>query len=282
MTEQRNLVRDISDTALWVAYFRARETQRPDGLFRDPYAEKLAGPKGYEIAAKLPDGDKHEWAWVARTYLFDEFMEREIREGADLVINLAAGLDSRPYRMDVSPDLRWVEVDLPQLVAYKEEVLANDKPKCKLERISLDLSDRDARRKLFAKWNGEAKKIAVMTEGLLIYFTPEEVASFARDLADGEHFVSWVIDLASPFQLKLMQSNMGKQLDQAGAPFKFGPAEGAEFFRPCGWVPKDVQGFLKTAAKFNRAPTELLSLLPEPKGPMTRYPWTGIARLQKH
>ena len=52
MTEQQNLVRDISDTALWVAYFRARETQRPDGLFRDPYAEKLAGPKGYEIAAK--------------------------------------------------------------------------------------------------------------------------------------------------------------------------------------------------------------------------------------
>src|SRR5258707_10548779 len=92
MTEQQNLVRDITDTALWVAYFRARETQRPDGLFRDPYAEKLAGPKGYEIAAKLPDGDKHEWAWVARTYLFDEFMAREIREGADLVINLAAGV----------------------------------------------------------------------------------------------------------------------------------------------------------------------------------------------
>ena len=75
-----------------------------------------------------------------------------------------------------------------------------------------------------------------MTEGLLIYFAPEEVASFARDLAEGEHFVSWVIDLASPFQLKLMQSNMGKQLDQAGAPFQFGPIEGAEFFRPHGWV----------------------------------------------
>jgi methyltransferase (TIGR00027 family) len=281
MTEQKNLVRDISDTALWVAYFRAKETERPDGLFRDPYAEKLSGAKGYEIAAKLPDGDKHEWAWVARTYLFDEFMAREIREGADLVINLAAGLDSRPYRMEMSPNLRWIEVDLPQLVAYKEEILANDKPKCRLERISLDLSDREARRALFAKWNSEAKKIAVMTEGLLIYFSPEEVASFSRDLAEGEHFVSWVIDLASPFQLKLMQQNMGKQLDQAGAPFKFGPAEGAEFFRPNGWVPKDVQGFLKTAAKFNRAPAELLSLLPEPKGPMTRYPWTGIARLQK-
>ncbi len=123
MTEQKNLVRDISDTALWVAYFRAKETERPDGMFRDPYAEKLSGSKGYEIAAKLPDGDKHEWAWVARTYLFDEFMAREIREGADLVINLAAGLDSRPYRMEMSPNLRWIEVDLPQLVAYKEENL---------------------------------------------------------------------------------------------------------------------------------------------------------------
>ena len=107
MTESNLTVRDISDTARWVAYFRALETQRPDALFRDPYAERLAGKYGFQIANTLTDGNKHEWAWVARTYLFDQFVAREINDGADLVINLAAGLDARPYRMDLPSTLQW-------------------------------------------------------------------------------------------------------------------------------------------------------------------------------
>lgn len=278
---ESSTVRNISDTARWVAYFRALETKRPDALFRDPYAERLAGELGFHIANTLPDGNKHEWAWVARTYLFDEFLSREIKEGATLVVNLAAGLDARPYRMELPPTLQWVEVDLPEIISYKQEVLANVQPKCRLERISLDLSDGPARRKLFSDLDGRAKKIVVASEGLLIYFTAEEVASLARDLASPSHFRNWVIDLASPGQLRLMQRSTGKQLSEAGAAFKFGPAEGAKFFTPHGWDPSDIQGMLKTAAQFKRAPAELLSLLPEPKGAPGNYPWTGVCLLKR-
>src|SRR5579863_2005541 len=145
MTDPTSTVRGISDTARWVAYFRARETERPDALFRDPYAERLAGELGLQIANTLPDGNKHEWAWVARTYLFDHFLSRAIRDGADLVVNLAAGLDACPYRMNVPAALQWVEVDLPDIVSYKEEILGNEKPRCRLERVALDLSDVSAR-----------------------------------------------------------------------------------------------------------------------------------------
>jgi methyltransferase (TIGR00027 family) len=265
-----------------VAYFRALETKRPDALFRDPYAERLAGAHGFNIANTLPDGNKHEWAWVARTYLFDQFLSRAIQDGADLVVNLAAGLDARPYRMNLPPTLQWVEVDLPDIVSYKEEILGKEKPRCQLERVSLDLSDVPARRKLLAELDGRATKVVVASEGLLIYFTAEEVASLAKDLAAGEHFQSWIIDLASPGQLRLMQRTTGKQLSEAGAAFKFGPPEGANFFTPHGWKPKDVQGMLKTAAQFKRAPAELLSLLPEPKGNPGNYPWTGVCLLEKH
>ena len=281
MTEQDLTVRGVSDTARWVAYFRAVETRRHDALFRDPYAERLAGEHGFQIANALPDGNKHEWAWVARTYLFDQFLSRAIQEGADLVVNLAAGLDARPYRMNLPATLQWVEVDLPEIVSYKEEILANEKPRCRLERISLDLSDVPARRELFATLDDKAKKVIVASEGLLIYFTSAEVALLAEDLADGKHFQNWIIDLASPGQLRLMQRTTGKQLSEAGAPFKFGPAEGANFFIPYGWKPKDVQGMLKTAAHFKRAPVELLSLLPEPKGNPGNYPWTGVCLLKK-
>jgi methyltransferase (TIGR00027 family) len=282
MTDSSSSVRNISDTARWVAYFRARETERPDALFRDPFAERLAGDRGFGIANTLADGNKHEWAWMARTYLFDQFVSQEIAAGADVVLNLAAGLDARPYRMDLPPQLHWVEVDLPDLVAYKQQVLANDVPKCKLERIALDLADANARRELFARVNNLGSKVVVMTEGLLIYFTNEEVASLAQDLAACSHFRSWVIDLASPGQLRLMQRTTGKQLLEAGAPFKFGPPEGQNFFLPYGWVAHEVEGMLKTAAKFNRPPAELLALLPEPKGLPGNYPWSGVCVLKRN
>ncbi|MFZ0824015.1 MAG: SAM-dependent methyltransferase [Terriglobales bacterium] len=274
-------VRGVSDTARWVAYFRALETRRPDALFHDPYAERLAGDHGFRIANTLIQGNKQEWAWVARTYLFDQFLSRAIQEGADLVVNLAAGLDARPYRMNLPPTLQWIEVDFQDIIAYKEETLANEKPRCRLERISLDLSDGPERRKLFAQLNARATKVVVATEGLLIYFSAEEVASLAADLAAENRFQTWIIDLASPGQLRLMQRTTGKQLSEAGAAFKFGPPEGVNFFAPYGWEPTDVQGMLKTAAQFNRAPAELLSLLPEPKGNPGNFPWTGVCLLNK-
>jgi methyltransferase (TIGR00027 family) len=280
MTELNFAVRNISDTALWVAYFRALESQRPDALFRDPYAERLAGERGFEIANALPDGTKHEWAWVARTYLFDQFLLREVREGAELVINLAAGLDARPYRMQLPATLQWIEVDLPEIISYKEGILREDQPKCRLERIPMDLSDLATRRSYFRELNRMARRIVVLSEGLLIYFTCEEVGSLARDLAVGSHFRSWIIDLASPGQLKLMQRT-GRHLSEAGAAFKFAPREGPDFFVQHGWKPNDVQGLLKTAAKFKRPPNDMLAWLPEPKRAPGNYPWTGVCLLKK-
>jgi methyltransferase (TIGR00027 family) len=274
-------VRNVSDTARWVAYFRALESQRPDALFRDPFAERLAGEHGFQIANDLRDGNKHEWAWVARTYLFDEFISKAVKAGADQVINLAAGLDARPYRMELPATLQWVEVDFPEIVSYKEGVLAAEKPNCRLERYGMDLANVLERRSLFTKLNARARRTVVASEGLLIYFTPEDVASLASDLAAHSSFSNWVVDLASPGQLKIMQRTTGKQLSEAGAAFKFGPPEGANYFTPYGWSPVDVRGMLKTAASFNRAPAELLSLLPEPKGPMMNYPWTGVCLLSR-
>jgi methyltransferase (TIGR00027 family) len=281
MNETSISVRRISDTALWVACFRAKETERPDALFHDPFARKLAGERGFEIAQRLQDGTKHEWAWMARTFLFDQFIAREVAAGADVVLNLAAGLDARPYRMDLPSSLHWIEVDLPEIVSYKNEVLAADTPRCAFERIALDLSDVAARQALFARVNGLGTKVVVMTEGLLIYFTNDEVAAFAQDLAAPPNFRRWVFDLTSPGQLRVMQRTTGKQLSEAGAAFKFGPPEGANFFKPHGWELLEIQGMLQTAASLNRAPAELLSLLPEPKGLPGNYPWTGVGVLTR-
>jgi methyltransferase (TIGR00027 family) len=283
-TETQATVRNISDTARWAAVFRARETERPDALFRDPYAERLAGKLGVDIANTLPEGNSHAWAWVARTYLFDQFITQELQQGTDMVVNLAAGLDARPYRMKLPASLRWIEVDLPEILTYKEGILVNERPTCALERVRLDLSDVPGRRALFADLDRHAHRILVLTEGLLIYLSAEEVGSLAKDLATGPHFQRWIMDITSPGLLRMMQRTAGKTLSEVGAPFKFGPAEGPAYFSPHGWEPADVKSLLKTATKFKRPPflLRLFGHLPEQKKPAGNRPWSGVCLFKKN
>jgi hypothetical protein len=87
----------------------------------------------------------------------------------------------------------------------------------------------------------------------------------------------------SPGLLRMMQRSTGKQLSQVGAPFKFGPAEGPHFLEPYGWRAAEVQGLLKTAARFKRPPfgLRLLSHLPEKKGAQGSRPWSGVCLFER-
>lgn len=270
-------ISDVSDTARWVAVYRARETERLDAVFRDPYARRLAGERGEALHAALGGSVREEWAFVARTYLFDDLIAREIAAGADLVLNLAAGLDARPYRLPLPPTLQWVEVDFAGILAYKSEVLADERPRCRLERIALDLSDVAARRHIFDDMSRRAQRIVVITEGLLIYLDRDHVAELARDLAASPHIRRWVLDIISPGLLGMMQQRLNAELHKANAPFRFGPPEGPPFFIPYGWRPWKVRSLLKTAAKLGRLPPlmRLLSLLPESSGRQGKRPWSA-------
>ena len=275
------LVRNVSDTALWAAAYRARENDRPNPLFRDPFARRLAGTRGLRIAETLTASDS--WAWVTRTYLFDRFIRERIAQDTDTVVNLAAGLDSRPYRMDLPAALRWIEVDLPDLLAYKEKALAGEKPRCALERIALDLSDAAARRDLFERLGGGAGNALVVTEGLLIYLTAEEVAMLAGDLTRPAAFRHWVLDLVSPGLLRMLQKKTKGELDAAGAPLKFGPAEGPGFFQAYGWRPVEVASIIQSAAKLKQLSfgMRLIAMLPQSDGPQGSRPWGGVCLLER-
>jgi len=283
MSQTDSPIQNISDTARWAAVYRARESDLPDAIFRDRLARRLAGPRGEQIAAAMPFLAHHSWTWVTRTYLFDQFISEQVEQGVDLVINLAAGLDARPYRMALPPALRWVEVDLPELIAYKDEVLAGEKPVCALERIRLDLSNVGARRELFDQLGRSARKALVVTEGLIVYFSAEEVGSLAQDLAHPPSFQRWALDLASPGLRAMLQKNLGAPLGQGGAALRFGPEEGPGYFTRFGWTPIDVRSMLKTAARLKRLSTwmRLIALLPESTGRQGRRPWAGICLLAK-
>lgn len=282
MATETQLIRNISDTALWAAVYRARETERPDAIFRDPFARRLAGERGEVIARSLPFSDRATWAWVTRTYLFDYFIMEQLERGADMVVNLAAGLDARPYRMALPSSVRWIEADLPGILDYKEEILGSEKPVCVLERIRLDLANVKDRKDVFGRLGRESQKAVILTEGLLIYLPAQDVATLAEDLAAAPGFQRWILDLASPGLVRMLQKNMGAQLAGAGT-LQFGPWEGPEFFTPHGWQPLEVASPLKTAAKLKRLSwgMHLASLLPASNGRQGSRPWSGICLLGK-
>jgi methyltransferase (TIGR00027 family) len=283
LTSTKPLIENISDTALWVAVYRANETERPDALFRDPFARRLAGTRGEQIAEKMGFTGRDSWPFVARTWAYDNFISQQIRAGSDTVVNLAAGLDTRPYRMSLPSSLKWIEVDLPAILDYKEEILAQEKTACSLERVRLDLSNLVARRELFQRLGTSSNKVLIITEGLLTYLTPEEVGALATDLAQPPSFQSWVLDLASPGLLRRLQQTKGSHLRKGVAELKFGPSEGPEYFVRYGWKPVEVRSMLHTARHLNRLPflMRILARLPESNGRQGSRPWGGVCLYSK-
>ena len=142
-----------------VAGFRAAETERPEPLFRDPLAAKLAGEHGRKILATVPKNFVGAWSVIIRTVIIDDYIRQAITDGVDTILNLGAGFDTRPYRMDLPKALHWIEVDYPHVIELKETRLADDEPRCRLDRVKLDLTDRVARQKLFAEISARAGKI---------------------------------------------------------------------------------------------------------------------------
>jgi methyltransferase (TIGR00027 family) len=234
-------VSHVSDTALWVAVHRARESSRKDALFHDPYAERLAGERGDEIVRRLERGTTSAWSIITRTAVLDELIMDAVRDGVDTVLNLAAGLDTRPYRLPLPAGTRWVEVDFPEMIAYKESKLAEARPQCVLERIALDLRDRAARQHLFARLNEQSRQLLVITEGLLIYLTQDEVAALAEDLYAMPHFWRWIADTLTPELLEWLLKRQFKTFATGSVQMRFAPPGGVAYFEKFGWCAGTVR-----------------------------------------
>jgi methyltransferase (TIGR00027 family) len=246
-------IENISDTARWVAVYRAMETARPDAIFRDPFADRLASRRGREILDEMPRGHAYAWPMIVRTAVFDEIILDAVQNRqVDLVVNLAAGLDARPWRLPLPPALHWVDVDLPGILNYKTETLQNEKPICRYEAVTADLTDAEVRRALFSRLGAGSSRALVISEGLLIYLAPEQVAALAADLHAQPSFTEWLIDLASPQLLKRMSKTWGNKLAASGAPFLFAPPEGTEFFRPYGWREAQFRSMWEEAQRLHR------------------------------
>lgn len=273
------VITHVSDTARWTALYRATESARPDALFSDPLANRLAGEHGRAIVATVPRTTRNGWWLVARTKIIDDAIARAIANGCDRVLNLAAGLDTRPYRLDLPAELTWIEADLPLLLAEKTQLLSGETPRCQLTRSAVDLADPAARDAFFTEALAGAAKALVLTEGLLMYLDEPDVIALSEAIRQPQ-VGWWMLDLAGPALKKMMNKKMAGMLQNA--PFKFAPDNGLAFFEGLGWHVAEAESLFTAAQRFHRLPISMRSLgwlpQPNPRHP-GRRPWSAVTLL---
>jgi methyltransferase (TIGR00027 family) len=244
-------IRDVSDTAFWIAYHRALETERPDALFRDPFAKRLAGERGRRISDDMPTSRVVAWTVALRTRIIDDYLQAAIAAGIDTVLCLGAGLDARPYRMSLPPRLRWIEADYPHVIDYKEDILRQEKPVCRLERVRIDLADTSERQRLLEEVDSTSGRILVLTEGVLPYLTNDQAASLAESLRALPRVRFWIVDYLSAQAVAFRRRKRIRRSMQ-NAPFQFAPGDWLAFFTQRGWRVHDIHYYNEEAERHRR------------------------------
>jgi methyltransferase (TIGR00027 family) len=253
---------NLSDSAFLIAMFRALEDDQRNPLFCDPLARRLAGEHGKRMVEGLPkEAFLSGWMVAIRTYIIDDLIRQAVADGVDTVVNLGAGLDTRPYRMDLPQSIRWIEVDYPNVIEFKEGRLSEEKPRFQLERMTFDLADMLARRKCFVQIEAQSTSALILTEGVLPYLRTEEVSSLAEELASHVPFKSWIVDYFSPEIYRYRQQLDAKQ-PVKGELVRFCPDDYFRFFGSLGWLPKEIRYIGEEAKRLKRS-------MPSPR----RAPW---------
>src|SRR5579884_2288764 len=130
MSSPSSEITHVSDTALLVAACRAYENEQEDAFVRDPFAARLAGERGVAILNSMPYPGFARFGMAIRTRLLDDLL-RETLAATPIatVLSVGCGLDTRPWRLDLPSDLRWIEVDFPDMLEYKERLMAGETPR---------------------------------------------------------------------------------------------------------------------------------------------------------
>ena len=196
MSPMHGEIHHVSDTALMVAACRALETESEDGFVHDPFAARLAGERGMAILRALPFPELMRFGLGVRSRFLDELLLEVLAgERVETVLSVGCGLDTRPWRLELPPELRWIEIDFADMLEYKEGLMAGETPRCRRERLSTDLNQREQRLALYRA--AGAAPALMITEGLLMYLPAATVEGLAAEAWRESGIAHWISDVTS-------------------------------------------------------------------------------------
>ncbi|MFC9848840.1 class I SAM-dependent methyltransferase [Streptomyces sp. NPDC060223] len=234
----------VSYTAQWMAAARALESERDDALYTDPLARDLAAPKGFELIERYEGGGLLPFISIRTKYL-DESIESALADGSiKQVVLIAAGMDTRAFRLDWARDTVVYEVDHGPLIEEKRRRLdaLGASPRTDRREVSADLT---------GEWLGELEKAGFdrtrptlwIAEALTFFLTEEQAAGLLQLLgsasAPGSRLSFDILGralLRSPFSKSFLDT-----LAADGTPWIFGTDEPEEFLTANGWKITDLK-----------------------------------------
>lgn len=248
----------VAGTAWWTAAERARETARPDRLFEDPLAEALAGETGRELAERMR-GTSDYPGFAIRTRYYDDALGDAlgVRGAAAQLVLVAAGLDTRAYRLELPDSLVVFELDRPELLTHKSRTLAElgATPRCARRPVGVDLAEDWASPLTAAGFDPTAPTVW-LAEGLIFYLHPAEVYRLFDEItrlsASGSELLTDTVS-----RTLLDSPDMAPWLDHLatqGVPWHFGTDRPEDdLFEPRGWH-ATVSLYSEMGARFGRWP----------------------------
>lgn len=227
----------VADTGVLVAAIRAEETRRPDRLFDDPFAERLAGESGRRMLAEAvaTSGDKSTLQIVVRTRFWDEALLNAVPPVSQVVI-VAAGLDARAYRLPWPDGTTVFELDQPAVIADKAATLTGDEPRCRRVAIGVDLTTDWTDTLRSNGFDPELPAVWLM-EGLLQYLDEGAVHTlFERVDALSAPGSVLLYDIVGKTLLdSVMLAPVLEQMSRNGAPWLFGTDAPEQLCERLGW-----------------------------------------------
>ena len=142
MAEGDGKITHVSDTALMIAACRAHENGLEDAFVHDPFAARLAGERGVAMLGALQHANVLRLGIAIRTRFVDELLlDALATHPITTVLSVGCGLDTRPWRLELSPELRWIEVDFAGVLDYKDRFMSGEKTCCRRERLTVERRD---------------------------------------------------------------------------------------------------------------------------------------------
>jgi O-methyltransferase involved in polyketide biosynthesis len=186
----------IIDAALWPVTCRAHETRRGDRVLVDPFAPHLATGRGEALYGEEAS-NVASFVQAIASATIDEVLQHAITDHhIHTIATLAAGLDTRPYRLELPNDLRWIEADLAPVLGYKVLRLAHAAPHCQVRRINVDLSNTSGRSRILRKMAKDVTRGLVLTEGIATMLGRKALHDLIERMPPV--FKYWIVDTIEP------------------------------------------------------------------------------------
>jgi methyltransferase (TIGR00027 family) len=214
-----------------------------------------------------------------RSRFIDELLlEALASEKIATVLSLGCGLDTRPWRLDVPPDLRWIEADFADMLDYKNALMSAETPRCRREFIAADANDAAQRRNIYMAV-GPAPALMI-TEGLLMYLPAATVEALAAEAQRTSGVAHWISDIMTTAFMKAINMDTPQSVRNMQAADSLTGEQILASIRSHGWRTPTHRSYITDMGFAMQRIQRMFGDRPKPDGPPRATPDdpTGIHR----